>query len=392
MPRRPKAPRLWLREGRRDKQGRITHAAAWVILDGGRQFSTGCAVDDIDGANQALVTHINKRHGEAARSKLRQPDRIPIADVLALYAKDVAPNVSNPTAAAHRLKRLGTFFKNRCLSDINGPLCRQYAEDQDSPYSARRDLEDLSSAIGHHMNEGLHNVIVKVWKPEPPPRRERWLTRSEAARLIWEAWRHREIQHGERTAKRTRQHLARFMLVALYTGSRASVIAQAALQPESDRPYVDTERGIYRRRSEGERETNKRKPTISLPPRLLAHMRRWKRLGFRYVVEWAGKPVSRITSHTFRKIVADAGLGRDVVPHIFRHTAATWLMQAAADPWQSSGFLGMSMRTLEKNYGHHHPDYFDSVHGAFYRHRTANASPTNDVNRARTFVGERKAK
>jgi hypothetical protein len=56
-------------------------------------------------------------------------------------------------------------------------------------------------------------------------------------------------------------------------------------------------------------------------------------------------------------------------------------MQAGADPWQAAGFLGTSIRTLEKNYGHHHPDFFDSVHGAFYRHRTANASPKIAANR-----------
>jgi len=46
-----------------------------------------------------------------------------------------------------------------------------------------------------------------------------------------------------------------------------------------------------------------------------------------------------------------------VMPHTLRHTAATWLMQRGADLWQASGFLSMSVETLQRVYGHHHPDW-----------------------------------
>jgi len=32
-------------------------------------------------------------------------------------------------------------------------------------------------------------------------------------------------------------------------------------------------------------------------------------------------------------------------------------MQNGTDHWQASGFLSMSMETLQRVYGHHHPDY-----------------------------------
>jgi integrase len=51
-----------------------------------------------------------------------------------------------------------------------------------------------------------------------------------------------------------------------------------------------------------------------------------------------------------------AGL-QGVTPHTLRHTCATWLMQRGTDPWQAAGFLSMSMETLQRVYGHHHPDY-----------------------------------
>jgi len=47
----------------------------------------------------------------------------------------------------------------------------------------------------------------------------------------------------------------------------------------------------------------------------------------------------------------------DVTPHTLRHTAATWLMQAGVPLWEVAGFLSMSVETLQRVYGHHHPDY-----------------------------------
>jgi integrase len=44
-------------------------------------------------------------------------------------------------------------------------------------------------------------------------------------------------------------------------------------------------------------------------------------------------------------------------PHIVRHTAATWLMQAGVAAFEAAGYLGMSVETLLEVYGHHHPSF-----------------------------------
>ncbi|MEJ0095155.1 MAG: tyrosine-type recombinase/integrase [Methylocella sp.] len=59
----------------------------------------------------------------------------------------------------------------------------------------------------------------------------------------------------------------------------------------------------------------------------------------------------------FSRAVADAGLGQDVTPHVLRHTAATWSMQNGTDLWEAADLLGMTVKTLERVYGHHHPNY-----------------------------------
>src|SRR5262249_26760374 len=86
MPRQPSPPRLWKRPERRDKSGKLSHSATWIILDGGRQFSTGLDASDVDGANRALAAHINRQHEQAATTGPRSIEKIPVADVLNIYA------------------------------------------------------------------------------------------------------------------------------------------------------------------------------------------------------------------------------------------------------------------------------------------------------------------
>jgi integrase len=121
---------------------------------------------------------------------------------------------------------------------------------------------------------------------------------------------------------------------------------------------VDLERGVFYRHMEGARETKKRQPPVRLPGRLLAHLRRWAKLGIakRAVVEWNGKSI-RSVRKAFAAAVRAASLGKAVTPHVLRHTAATWAMQNGADLWQAAGFLGMTVELLQGRYGHHHPDF-----------------------------------
>jgi len=189
MPTPSKGPRLWLRKERRDGRGRITHPSIYVIRDGIHQESTGCGRDDRHGAERCLEAYLNRKHLAAARKGARDPDQIPVADVLALYGSDIVPGHARPRESAQRLGRLLKFFGNKMLSGINGHLCRSYVRGRSTETAARRDLEDLRAAIIHHRKEGHCHKIVSVVLPERPVGRERWLTRSEAAKLLWTAWR-----------------------------------------------------------------------------------------------------------------------------------------------------------------------------------------------------------
>ena len=88
------------------------------------------------------------------------------------------------------------------------------------------------------------------------------------------------------------------------------------------------------------------------------------------MVEWNGKPVKAIEK-AFAHVVADAGLGPDVTPHVLRHTAATWMMQSGTSPWEAAGYLGMTVEMLLERYGHHHPDHLSGARKSFSKHREA---------------------
>jgi integrase len=91
---------------------------------------------------------------------------------------------------------------------------------------------------------------------------------------------------------------------------------------------------------------------VKLPPRLLAHLRRWERLGFarKAVIEWNGKQVKSVRKG-FAAAARAAGLDEDVTPHVLRHTCATWLMQKGVNLWDAAGFLGMTVQQLEQTWG-----------------------------------------
>jgi integrase len=365
MPAQSKGPRLWFRKARRGKDGRTTHKGVWLILDGERQESTGCGLNDRVGAEAALESYLASKRIKATKKSVRDPDQIPVADVLALYGSDIAPGHARPKETAARIERLLAFFGEKLLSEISGDSCREFVKTRSTPTAAREDLVTLRAAINYHRLEGHCDRIVSVVLPEKAVARQKWLTRPQAARIILAAWRFREHQKGKPTDRRTRRHVARFTLVGLYTGTRAGAVCAAALEPMEGHGWIDLDKGIFYRRPAGARETKKRRPPVPLPHRLLMHLRRWKWLGQRFVVEWNGRPV-KDCDKAFRNVAKSVGLP-EVTPHVLRHSAATWLMQLGTDPWQAAEYLGMTLKTLLENYGHHHPDHLSAPREAFDR-------------------------
>lgn len=352
MPQQTKGIRLWLRPARHE------HAATWIIRDGNKQLSTGCNGADIEGAQRKLAEYIAKRYEpQSANDSKASPSEVFIGDILIGYARaKESEGIGRPKELAARIERLDAFLGDTKLADLTQVLCKSYAKKRGTPQAARRELEDLRAAINLYFIDVPVRPVVRIAMPDKAAPRERWLTESEAARFLLTAWR-RTAPVPNGATRRTGQHVARFTLVGLYTGTRAARICGAALKPTEGRGYIDLEKGVFYRRPPGTVETKKRQPPVRLPERLLAHIRRWARLGLckDYVVEWNGAPVDRV-SKAFRAIAEAAGLEK-VTPHTLRHTAISWALQRGAKTYDVAEFFGVSEEVIRETYGHHHPEH-----------------------------------
>jgi len=145
MPRQSLGPRLYLQQARYDKAGKLKEAATWVIRDGSIKRGTGCAPGDREEAQRQLAEYILAK-AATPRERDRDASEIKVAHVLAIYSTDKGMHQARPKEVLGRIERLGEFFGDKTLSEINGTLCRQYAE-QRGRAAGRRELEDLRAAI-----------------------------------------------------------------------------------------------------------------------------------------------------------------------------------------------------------------------------------------------------
>ncbi len=374
MPRKAKGARLVWRDESRKAGGSLRNAAGWFVRDGTTFISACGGTGSREAAERKLAAYLTEKY-QPSRERNRDPDSVAIADVVSVYIADKVSKHARPKETAGRLDAILDHFGEMTLGAIDGKACRDFAATQATEATARRKLEDLRAAIKHYHKEGYITAAPMISLPEKPQPRERWLTREEAARLLHAAWRMRQSWKGQESDRRTGRHLARFILVALYTGTRSAAVCGAAVRPTDGHGFIDYERGVFYRRAPEARRTKKRQPPVRIPQRLLAHLRRWRdtpleiktknrgksasigrMISHDFVVEWNGKPVKSIKK-AFRQACIAAGLGDDVIPHTLRHTAATWMMQAGVDPWDAAGWLGMTVDVLIETYGHHHPEY-----------------------------------
>jgi integrase len=398
MPRRNSGPRLRFLE----KRG--GYYIVWTERGRSRERSTGTA--DLATAQVALGEFLQRQPGRAGP---RDPSEILITDLLAEYAIAREDQVISPVRLGCAIAALTPFWLGRTVQEVTRQTCGAYAksrvryfihweeagadrtrcaftsdpsEARDAvealqrrrgkaglaavtatlearPLSAgtvRRELTVLRAAINSAHREGRLTRPVAVELPEAPPARERFLTGDEAAGLL----------RAARAEPKARLHLPLFILIGLYTGRRKEALLSLRW------PNVDVRQGgLIDFRRHGQAETRKRRGRVQVARRLMVHLRNARKRGtdLGHVINIDGGPVGDI-KRSFQSACLAAGL-TDVTPHTLRHTCATWLMQAGVDKWKAAGYLAMSLDTLERVYGHHHPDH-DGGAGEVFSQRPRN--------------------
>lgn len=195
-----------------------------------------------------------------------------------------------------------------------------------------RELGVLRAALSWAVREKWISSAPDVRRPGAPPARDRWLTPDEYQRLL----------EGARAP-----HVRLFIALAVYTGARMG----ALLELTWDRVDLQT-----RRIDLGEGRGRKRRATVPIIDPLYAELlpaREIATTGF--VIEHGGHPVATVKTG-IRAAAKRADL-EGVTPHVFRHTAATWMVQRSTPFAMVASWLGNSVAMVEKVYGHHSPEW-----------------------------------
>lgn len=378
MPRPRKGARLYLRQ-----RG---NSRVWVILDGVRQIATGASASELGKAEAELARHIG---GRPKHTGPRDPAAVTIAEVIAVYSEQRGQHVRSSATLASGVERLLTFFTTEKCARLTPSRCDEYVEwrcAQDDrrgvrsrgkvkPPTARRELAVLSAAMTWAWRNQVITEHIPIRLPPKSEPRQRHLTRSEAARLLAGAlgW---DYKTGERNPLRINRHLARFILIALYTGTRHKAILELQWLPNTVGGWVDLGSGVLHRRAQGASESGKRRPAIPIPPRLITHLRRWRRLTALYVIEHNGLPIRFQIQSSWDGARHLAGLDEAVTPHILRHTCATWMLHAGVPMWQVAGVLGATEDIVRSTYGHHATEYLRDAVAVFSRGKEWQRNPS----------------
>ncbi len=375
MPKKSKGPHLKWRAAR----------GVWEIVtyaDGRRTcYSTGVA--DSAEAEKILGEYIVERHRPAVGRA--DPQNRLIGDILADYVQERGQFVKSLRTLADAVAALSPFWAEKTTDAVTEETCRQYCTERAVQYKRRkekilsdlmardrragldreykpvgeikpshlaRELGVLSAACNHDYRRRRLPHPVPVWKPKPDTRKDRWLTRNEAAALI------RAARRGPAGAKEYRagSYLPLFILIGLYTGQRHRAILDLRWN------QVDLINGLIDFHPAGEERTAKGRPLIKMPRKLWMIMKYARKRGT------AAGPVIHENQRPFKSLkkgfaaaLAEAGI-TGVTPHTMRHTAATWMTQEGVAFPKIARYIGHAdSRTTERIYAHHAPDYLQEA-------------------------------
>ncbi len=251
------------------------------------------------------------------------------------------------------------------------------------PSAARRYLQDLGAALTMAVKWDIIAHRPYVHLPPPYDRRNAHFTRFEIRQLIRKAWFHKGMGwvNGKPVKDLyTRRHLARFIFLAITTGSRKDKIERVSFEDEGDRPWIDlwqewqpdvdektgvdhgelVWKGRYHRLGDDEIEyENKQAPDLPILGSVARKLAQWREEGIKYPCAYpyhrSGKEEPGLVKDGMRTLFQEVfGEDSEVVIHTFRHTAATWLCAQGDLPLPSiAAYLGMTTETLYKTYAKH---------------------------------------
>lgn len=364
MPRPLRPPRL---ERRPDGQ----YVVVWYDRDAKQTRRISLATTDAADAERRFATFLLDRRESLA---LTGAGVLTIGAALDLYyeehvlglGRDGSRNVIDRERIEITIRNLKLWFAGRAVQEISKDLVDAYSQKraagvlgyaqggQSAPRQVkdgtiRRELQTLVAALHHNRKAGRIAAVPAVDVGKQPEPRFRVLTQDEWQRLLAAAaLTGHDLLRLEPLPDARLTRLYRFLMIALHAPARRRSIEGLMWS------QVDRKARLIHFNPAGARQSNKRKPTLPIADRLWPVLERaFAEKTSLYVLDHPGE-----IRTTFERAVERAGLaGTGVLCHTLRHTYATWALAAGVPIWKVAGMLGDSIKTVERNYGHHHPDY-----------------------------------
>lgn len=404
-------PVLRERQPRYDASGKLTHRGTFYIDDLGaeqRQTQTGCSFgDDREYAEALEAAQLKLHEYNVAQFAIKAAQGVPksanidaehvkIGDLILFYLHAEADEIAAKPEHRRRehlahIECLSQFWGERFVSEINKVNSKEYREGK-KPSVVRNKLILLKSII----NYGAGQSQVKIYEGQldyhQPGRlssRVDYYEIDELVAMYKAAMRKRHTWHEARPkilkgmvergkdiddlpfvkCQRVSAHIAKFLLVAVLTGTRAARIQAASFVKEPGRPYIDLKKGIFYRAALGENVAlNKRADPIVIPERLLRMMRRWhkgsgKTPGCRYLIEYQGRPVDcRKGFYTLKNEVLSPERAKVLNRHSLKHTAVTMLLKDGVSIEAVAHYVSTTPEVIRQVYSQVIPGELSEVH------------------------------
>jgi integrase len=295
------------------------------------------------GGEAVAVRRVNgrrERHRLGTSPKDKAASRSALIAFATSLAKEDAGNAGHTVAALWKLyeddrerdgkdmarskevwKHVGPVYAKLRSHHLNDDVHRIYAQTRETQGAAAwtiwTELQRLRNVmVWAHSRHHVDRMPI-LWNVAKPEGRTRILTEDELGRLL-------EASHLP--------HLKLFMLLAITTGARHAAICELTW----DRVNFETNEIDFRRPTTGRAITDKGflkgRAFVPVGPLVKAALQDAKINGNAecpFVIQYRGKGVLNVTK-AFRSLATKVGLGLDVSPHTFRHTAGTWAEAGAA--------------------------------------------------------------
>lgn len=265
----------------------------------------------------------------------------------AYIADREAEGIASTARQKDAWKAMQGFWENVEPALIDREMAQSYARQRGrSAATVRYELGMLSVALRWAVQRDYIRKAPTIWRPEPPERRVRHLTRVE-----FERW------FGQVKAP----HAKLYVELGLATMARPTAI----LELTWDRVAFD--RGTVDLNPAGRRQTRKRRPVVPLNDEALNALREaYSARQSQFVIERGANQVKSIKK-AFQAASARSGI--HVTPYTLRHTGAVWAVESGKVTMDElAQFLGHdSSATTSKFYARFSPDYLRRVSDAVQR-------------------------